>query len=63
LTAHEALLVGDSAVDVETGRHAGVVTVAVAHGYGDPAQLKAAAPDAFINNLGELVTLASQRGW
>ena len=48
-----AVLVGDSAIDVRTGRAAGVRTVGVTYGL-DPAGLEAMAPDVLIADLREL---------
>ena len=48
-----AVLVGDSAIDVRTGRAAGVRTVGVTYGL-DPASLKDAPPDLLIGDLREL---------
>ncbi len=61
----EALLVGDSPIDVETGVKAGVLTVAVAHGFTPHAELESArpAPTALVSDLRELLSLARARGW
>ena len=48
-----AVLVGDSAIDVRTGRAAGVRTVGVTYGL-DPASLEATPPDVLIADLREL---------
>jgi len=48
-----AVLVGDSAIDVRTGRAAGVLTVGVTYGL-DPASLDAVPPDLVIGDLREL---------
>jgi len=40
LTADEALMVGDSNLDIEAGRNAGVVTVGAGYGYRPPEALK-----------------------
>ena len=63
LVAREAILIGDSDVDMQAGRRAGVLTVAVTRGYGDPAKLRAAAPDLLIGGLDELAALAAEHGW
>jgi phosphoglycolate phosphatase len=47
------VLVGDSAIDVRTGRAAGVLTVGVTYGL-DPASLEGAPPDLVIGDLREL---------
>lgn len=51
--AESAVLVGDSAIDVRTGRAAGVLTVGVTYGL-DPASLQAVPPDILIDDLREL---------
>jgi phosphoglycolate phosphatase len=48
-----AVLVGDSAIDVRTGRAAGVRTVGVTYGL-DPESLRAVPPDLMIHDLREL---------
>jgi phosphoglycolate phosphatase len=48
-----AAMVGDSAIDVRTGRAAGVLTVGVTYGL-DPASLHGAPPDVLIDDLREL---------
>lgn len=63
MAAHDVVMVGDSPIDVETGRNAGVLTVAVTHGFGDAAELVSSAPDAMVRNLDELIDLAARQGW
>ena len=53
ISPEAAVLVGDSAIDVRTGRAAGVRTVGVTYGL-DPAGLEAMAPDVLIADLREL---------
>jgi 2-phosphoglycolate phosphatase len=48
-------LVGDSPVDVRAGKAAGMRTVAVTYGYGDPAALRAEAPDATVDRFADLL--------
>ena len=59
----ETLLIGDSPIDVETGRNAGVLVVGVAHGLTDGPELAAARPDALVTNFQELLARAGQEGW
>jgi phosphoglycolate phosphatase len=59
----ETLLVGDSPIDVETGRNAGVFTVALAHGFSDIDELSASCPDTIVGNFKELLALAQKQGW
>jgi HAD superfamily hydrolase (TIGR01509 family) len=51
----ECLLVGDSAADMEAGRHAGVRTCAVRYGYGNEAEMARFAPDYWIADPRELL--------
>jgi phosphoglycolate phosphatase len=51
------LYVGDSVLDVQAGRAAGAVVVAVVWGYTERAALEAAAPDRLFSHPGELATL------
>jgi phosphoglycolate phosphatase len=53
----EALYIGDSAIDVNTGRAAGVVTWVVATGSDDRPALEAARPDRIFAGLGEIAAL------
>lgn len=53
IPAPAAVMVGDSAIDVRTGRAAGVLTVGVTYGL-DPASLQGAPPDLLIGDLREL---------
>jgi phosphoglycolate phosphatase len=56
IPACEAVMVGDSAVDVQTGRRAGVRTVGVRYGF-DPDGLASESPDETIDDLRQLVGL------
>lgn len=47
-TAADAVLVGDSAIDIAAGRAAGATTVACLWGAGRPADLRAAGPDLVV---------------
>jgi phosphoglycolate phosphatase len=50
--SREAVMVGDSSFDIETGRKAGVIAIAVTHGYGEKEHLKKA--DYIIDDFMEL---------
>jgi phosphoglycolate phosphatase len=52
-TAEATAMVGDSAVDVRTGRAAGALTVGVSYGL-DPEGLRAEPPDVMLDDLREL---------
>ena len=59
----QAVLIGDSPIDVETGRRAGVPTAALAHGLADRAVLDAAQPTWLVADMRELLALAGREGW
>ena len=48
------IFIGDSEVDIETGRAAGMRTVGVTWGIGDAVQLRASGPNVVIDNVAEL---------
>lgn len=53
--AREACFVGDSEVDIQTGRNAGCITVAVTWGYGDRKKMASLRPDAWLSDAGQMV--------
>ena len=54
---HGIALVGDSLTDLESARNAGWQAVAVGSGYEDPALLRAAKPDHWLDHISELPAL------
>ena len=54
VSAEEAVIIGDSPVDIETGKRAGVYTCAVNYGLGFAEEITAAKPDCSIDCLSEL---------
>ena len=60
---HQALLVGDSPIDIQTGTRAGVATVVVAQGFSPREELVAAKPEEFVEDFPQLLKLARQRAW
>lgn len=60
LSPREALMVGDSALDIETGKNAHVRTCAVTYGMGDSQALHALQPDWIIDDISELKNLAGK---
>ncbi|HKE22938.1 MAG TPA: HAD-IA family hydrolase [Bryobacteraceae bacterium] len=52
----DCLFVGDSRVDMEAGRRAGVKTCAVRYGYGKEAELAQFEPDYWVDDLRELAS-------
>ena len=63
VSAEQTLFIGDSAVDVETGRSAKVLTVVIRHGFSDEAEIRDAAPDQVVDNFKQLIKLAQSSGW
>ena len=53
----ESIYVGDSAVDIQAGKAAGAWTVGVLTGTSDLNRLKAEAPDAILDSVGDLLTI------
>ncbi|MGK7345101.1 MAG: HAD family hydrolase [Candidatus Nitrospinota bacterium M3_3B_026] len=53
----KTLIVGDSAVDIETGKNAGAFTVGAVYGFRSREELLGAGPDAVIESFGELAGL------
>ena len=53
----KAVLIGDSPVDIETGKRAGVYTCVVNFGFGDTQEIAQAEPDCSIDHLSELKDL------
>ena len=53
----QAVLIGDSPVDIETGKRAGVSTCVVSFGFGNPSEIALAEPDYSIDHLSELKNL------
>ena len=52
---HEAVLIGDSAIDVETGKNAKIKTIAVTYGFSSSKEIERSKPDLILNDLAELV--------
>ncbi|MZH40748.1 MAG: HAD-IA family hydrolase [Nitrospinae bacterium] len=50
----QAVLVGDSTVDIETGKRAKVITCVISHGFGDSNEIALAKPDFSIDHLSQL---------
>jgi phosphoglycolate phosphatase len=60
VTPAQALMVGDSTIDVQAARAAGVRIVCVPYGYNEGSDPRTLACDAFIETLGELPALLSR---
>ena len=57
---HEAAIVGDSHVDVRTGRNAGLATIAVTYGFA-PHTLDSEPPDVLVDSPAELKKCLNKR--
>jgi phosphoglycolate phosphatase-like HAD superfamily hydrolase len=53
VAAADALVVGDGVPDVLAAKASGVRVVAILGGYGDPAELRAAGADEYVETLAE----------
>ena len=56
VSADQTLMVGDSVVDIQTGKSAGAQTCIVTYGNGDPEEMRTHSPDTIIDSLAELKT-------
>jgi len=63
LPARAVTLIGDSTMDIETARRAGMRAVAASWGYHDREALEAVMPDALIDTPEELLPLLKKGGW
>ena len=52
----ETVFIGDSQIDIQTGKNAGIHTVGVTYGFKDTNHIKEAKPDFVMHNLSELVS-------
>jgi phosphoglycolate phosphatase len=59
----ETLFVGDSLIDIETGRNAGVLTVVLTHGFMKEEELTIARPDVIVHHFKGLLEHAQKEGW
>ena len=59
----ETLFIGDSPVDIDTGRRAGILTVIVGHGLSDGVELRQAGPDMLVQDFSELLMVARRETW
>ncbi|MBI4374350.1 MAG: HAD-IA family hydrolase [Deltaproteobacteria bacterium] len=57
ISPQEAIFIGDSRVDIETGKNAGILTCGVTFGYRSEEEIREAKPDFVISELGELKSL------
>ena len=59
----ETLFVGDSRIDIETGRNAGIRTVVLLHGFGSADELQSAAPARIFKDFREFLETARKEKW
>ena len=55
--AEKVVMIGDNAIDIETGKRAGVITCGVIYGLDDPSSLHDSKPNFLIDNLSDLKSL------
>lgn len=60
---NETLFIGDSPVDIETGRNAGMHTIVMTHGFVSASELRASQPDDVVDSFEALLALVKARGW
>lgn len=56
VSPRQAIMVGDSHVDIEAGKNAGTITCGVTYGLGDREELIKSSADILINDIAELLT-------
>lgn len=56
----EVIVVGDAVHDIESGKNAGVLTIAITHGFGTMEALEEANPDYTVGNLQDLQELVEK---
>jgi phosphoglycolate phosphatase len=61
--AEEVLFVGDSPIDIQAARNAGVEIVTLSHGFASEETLREAKPDHIVRDFSELLLLAQEKGW
>lgn len=59
----EAVMVGDSLTDLETGRRAGIACAMLTHGFTDKATLQAASPDALFPDFFSMLEFVRKNQW
>ncbi len=61
VTAEETVFVGDTRVDIETGKNAGLYSIGVLWGFRDEAELSEAGADVIINDPNDIIETAKNR--
>jgi phosphoglycolate phosphatase len=63
IPAGAALFVGDSLIDIETARRAGIEIAVITHGFMAADGLKSAAPEFIVADFPEFLDTARKKGW
>lgn len=63
ISPKDVLWIGDSAVDAQTGKNAGVETVLVRHGFASLDKLDDLGADYVVDHFDELLKLANEKKW
>jgi len=63
IAAKDVLWIGDSAVDAQTGKNAGVETVLVRHGFASRQRLEDLGADFLVDDFAGFLKRADQHGW
>ncbi|MCM8794270.1 MAG: HAD-IA family hydrolase [Candidatus Omnitrophica bacterium] len=59
----EALFIGDSPIDIQAGRAAGIRTAIVSQGFSTVEEIRAAAPEILAGNFTELLMMIEESKW
>ncbi|MFH0986151.1 MAG: HAD-IA family hydrolase [Candidatus Omnitrophota bacterium] len=59
----EVLFVGDSPIDIQAARNAGIEVVTLSHGFASEAALREAKPDHIVHDFAQLLNLAQEKEW
>lgn len=63
VSTEEALLIGDSLIDIQTARAAGIEMAALAHGFGAEEELRKEHPDRVFSGFEEFLGFVREAGW
>lgn len=63
IAAGDALFIGDSVIDIETARNAGVEIAVVLHGFSGQDELESASPDLISRDFTALKAAIQSKGW
>ena len=59
----ETVFIGDSLIDIQTARNAGVEIVCLSHGFTPEKVLEEAKPDHLVQSYPEILRLAREQHW